>query len=32
MLQGVQEAFANNLENITKEVAKLDVRIKAIQV
>lgn len=30
LLQGVQEAFAQNLENVNKEVAKLDERITAL--
>lgn len=30
LLQGVQEAFALNLENVNKEVAKLDERIKVL--
>lgn len=31
LLQKVQEAFAENLENINKEVAKLDGRLKALE-
>lgn len=30
LLQGVQEAFAKNLESINKEIAKLDERIKIL--
>lgn len=32
LLQGVQEAFAVNLENVNKEVAKLEDRLKAVEV
>jgi dynactin-2 len=32
LLQGVQEAFALNLENVNKEIAKLEERIKVLQV
>lgn len=31
LLTGVQEAFAQNLENVNKEVKKLDERMKALQ-
>lgn len=31
LLQKVQEAFAENLENVNKEVAKLDGRLKALE-
>lgn len=30
LLQGVQEAFAVNLENVNKEVAKLEERLKTV--
>lgn len=31
LLTGVQEAFAQNLENVNKEVKKLEERMKALQ-
>lgn len=30
LLQGVQEAFAVNLENVNKEVSKLEARVNAV--